>query len=494
VHNSLAFCQDSAVLLPMAHTLTSQEINQRMIEWRNLKKLHTKDQEIKKQLRAENKELKQEVGQLQELVVTLFTKIEKLELRQEELLTKVFGKKSQKRIPRESQVTKQSRSKDSYHRSLPTEEEITHKEHHSIDTCPGCRGSLAKKREKTFFVEDITLSKKSVIKKVVEVGYCKNCTKWHGAIETPPTKVVIGDTVRTHVAYMSTVMRLSYAQIIDDLSNRFSFNISSGEIAKILNKKAERHQEHYTQLKEMIRTSPVVHVDETGDRVREGDGYKAYTWLMQAPKQPEVVFTMGKTRGKGVAEELLGTSTAVGVTDDYGAYTNLFDAHHLCMAHLHRKLRDLAESSILEGETLKNCKQAFVHESEIYARVRMLANRDDLTEHQRRLWIAKLTKELLVLATTHSHDPEKLKTYKTTLLKNIPKYLTGVRLPNVPCHNNQAERSLRHVVLKRKTSFGHVTQRGAETMSILMSIFMTIRNRIKETNQTFFEAYADFSV
>ena len=100
------------------------------------------------------------------------------------------------------------------------------------------------------------------------------------------------------------------------------------------------------------------------------------------------------------------------------------------------------------------------------------------------------------------HDPKKLRTYKETLKSNIPKYLTCIRYPGVSPDNNQAERSLRHVVIKRKTSFGHTSKRGALTMSVLMSICMTIKNRMKDTDrsmgsgqdQSFFEAYVGFEV
>ena len=238
----------------------------------------------------------------------------------------------------------------------------------------------------------------------------------------------------------------------------------------------------------------MIHFDETGDRVRDGDGFKSYAWIMQGKDKPEVVFDKGKTRGKGNAEKLLKNSSAVGVTDECGVYANLFQYHQLCWVHLHRKFRDLTESKSLEKKSLKACQKAFQKESKIYSNIRELSNRDDLTEDERSFHFAKFKKQLQKLSKPAKHDPNKLLTYKKTLSKNIDKYLTCIRLPNVPADNNQAERSLRHIVLKRKTSFGHISSRGAETSSILMSVFLTIRNRIKGTNQTFFDAYSEFAV
>jgi transposase len=177
-----------------------------------------------------------------------------------------------------------------------------------------------------------------------------------------------------------------------------------------------------------------------------------------------------------------------------GVYKNLFNEHQLCWAHLHRKLRDLATSNVLAPATLRHCQAVYATESAIYANIRQLADRDDLEIKERAQLVESFTTELTELATPHELDPHKLVTYKQTLAKNIPHYLTCIRLPNVPCDNNQAERSLRHVVLKRKTSFGCISQKGARTMSILMSVCLTVRNRIRETGEGFFVGYARFSV
>ena len=41
--------------------------------------------------------------------------------------------------------------------------------------------------------------------------------------------------------------------------------------------------------------------------------------------------------------------------------------------------------------------------------------------------------------------------------------------PNIPCHNNYAERNLLPIVIARKISFGCQSERGMATREILMS-------------------------
>ncbi len=480
----------------MTKELTKKEIEKRMTEWRNIKKLYDI---AKEHISKQDKIIKE-----QKEIIEFLTKnndkhtkeITDLNLRVEELTTIVFGKKKKGRSHRFSTITKQKqeRTKESYKRNIPTDNEITEIKHYKIKKCPDCRINLIKLETKIFYIEDIVLPKKIVIENKVETGFCKICKKYHSEIQIPNAKVIIGENVKNQITYQTTVLRLSYQQIQNDLLNSFNFKISSGEIDKVLRRKADFHRIDYERLKEIIRKEKVIHFDETGDKVRDGDGFKSFTWLMQGKGKPEVVFDKGKTRGGGNAIDLLKNSKAVGVTDDYGVYKNLFQNHQLCWAHLHRKLRDLAESNSLEGKSKQACHKVFLQEEKIYFKIRKLSDRNDLTQIEREIYVVKFTKQLKKLAKPTLYDPKKLLTYKQTLSKNIHKYLTCVRLPNIPADNNQAERSLRHIVLKRKNSFGHISARGAETSSILMSVFMTICNRIKGTNQTFFEAYAGFEV
>lgn len=451
-----------------------------LTEEQRLKQANSRLSNHNAKLKEENKELKSEIKELKE-------NLQSLNLKFEDLTSTVFGKK-QGTNKQEPKKKRKKRSKGSYKRIVPTE--IDETLHHTIKNCTDCSNLLSGTKDIIFHEEDIVLPKKHVTKYIVEKGFCNHCRKWVSPIKIPTAPVILGETVRTTIVYMSTLLRLSYSQIQDDLRDRFNLTLSQGEISNILQRKARDHAEDYDKLKEKVRQEDILHFDETSDRVGKE---KKFTWSMQGAQSPDVIFTMGKSRGKGVALKLYGNSNAIGVTDNYGAYDNLFVIHQLCWAHLHRKLRDLAQSSTLEGNTRKVCEEAFSLESEMYKKVRELT-KQKLTQGQRNYWVAVLAKQLGELAVLHKHDPRKLKAYKETLTKNMSKYLTCIKYSGVPPDNNRAERSLRHVVIKRKTSFGHTSEKGAQTMGVLMSVFVTIRNRMKGTDQSFFEAYRGFEV
>jgi len=211
-----------------------------------------------------------------------------------------------------------------------------------------------------FYEENITalvdwFTKLKLITKIhITGGHCAHCKRRVFAIAPPKQKVSIGDNVKELVVFHITVLQLSHSQVIDFLKS---------------------HKSNY-----------------------------------------DTVFVLGKNRGKGNAIDLLGENyRGIGVTDDYGAYTNIFKPgnHALCWAHPHRKFRDLKNSKYLEKK------------------------------------------------------------------KKIDRYFVCIVKVNVPSDNNKAERSLRHLVIKRKKSFGQKTPKGAEMMSIIYSVVMSLWWRSK---------------
>ena len=86
---------------------------------------------------------------------------------------------------------------------------------------------------------------------------------------------------------------------------------------------------------------------------------------------------------------------------------------------------------------------------------------------------ARLRSFMAAITTPSAHDPKKLATLKKTFLQNTEHYLLCVLEPNIPMTNNKAERSIRPLVIKRKLSFGSKTQKGADVMSVLLSVCLT---------------------
>lgn len=454
--------------------MSKTEIKKRLIRLRNIEFLHEQQRFKIWHLRDENRELKKEIKRLN-MVVTLQQKtIDDMKLQIEELRVMVFGKKKKTKEIDDDDLTppkeKVPRTSDSYKRPIPKEEEITEIKNYSIKQC-SCGEKMTQKKTVVFYEEDIPIPAKKIVRKhVVEKGHCQNCKKWSTAIPLPPSKVILGSNVQKYTCYLSTMCRLSFSQIQNILKDTYQIHVSEGEIAKILNREAIRLRPFYERLKVKIRGEPVIHLDETSWKIFMGDGFTPYSWVMSGGESKENVFLVGESRGRGNMENLVGENfNGFVVSDDYGAYRKL-TKHQLCWAHLIRKFRDLAKSGELDEKTRLHCKGEYQKLCLIY---------DNLKQNRNIQKYAEFFERLKKLSKVNSDDPKKLIRMKTTLAKNIPKYLTCLKDSRIPLTNNQAERSLRHLVLKRKISFGSLTKRTADNLAVLLSVLMSLKQRFQ---------------
>lgn len=448
--------------------LSYEEVKKRLLRLRNVERLYAEQKVRIKSLSEENRLLKQRVLLLEKANAAQQKTIDDLKLQIEELRVMVFGKKKQKDADNdESNKIKTKRAKASYQRPLPKDDEITETRSHTSDQCP-CGTVLIKKRTTIFYEEDIPIpAKKIIIKHSIEKGYCPKCRKQRTAIPLPSAKVILGINVQKYICYLNIFCRLSFYQIQQLLFDTYQLTVSQGEIVKILNREAVKLRPHYEQLKEQIRGEPGVHLDETGWRILTDTG-KSYAWVMSGAQSKESVFLVGESRGKGNAEKLLGGNfSGFVVSDDYGAYRKL-NNHQLCWAHLLRKFRDLVNSQDLAEEQKQHCKSHYEKLCLIFYQLNQERN-PNLYD--------KLVQQFIKISIITSTDPKKLIRLKTTLCRNISKYLTCLSDPNIPLTNNQAERSLRHLVLKRKISFGSANKKTAENLAVLLSVTMSLKQR-----------------
>ena len=444
--------------------MSDEEIKQRLIKLRNYERLYPK-------AREKIVSLTNEVKSLKAIVAIQQKTIDDLKLQMEELRAIVFKKKkpgnhgwpNRQKPPKD----KIPRTLDSYRRPTPPDDQVTETKPHAIGYC-SCGGMLTKKKEVIFYEEDIPIPAQKIVRKhVVEKGWCPACQTWESAIPLPSSNVILGPNVRKYACYLSVMCRLSFAQIQNLLHDTWQLHISQGEIAHILNQEAQRLQPFYEQLQKRIRGEPAIHLDETSWRLFI-DPDASFAWVMSGAQSNESVFLLGENRGKGNADILIGEHyDGVVVTDDYGAYRKLQN-HQLCWAHLLRKFRDLANSHELTESQIDYCKKGYQHLYSIY---------EDIKNNRHPKCRDAFTKRLANVAIITTEDTKKMTRLKTTLKKNIQNYLTCLKDPSIPMTNNLAERSLRHLVLKRKISFGSLTKKTADNLAILLSVLMSLKQR-----------------
>lgn len=446
--------------------LSDTEIRQRLIRLANLERLYATARERIVLLEEENKQLKERIKELEKRDSDKNARIEALAFQLEQIQTRVFGNKKPPALRLTLKQERKERDISSYRRPVPNR--ITETKRHPVRCCAHCARTLKNKSLNTFYEEDIPLPIQTVVvKHEVETGYCPMCKRVSSGCVIPSKKSILGEKVRKYICLLSIGNRLSHSQIKTHLKDVFALSVSLGEVGNILKEEADTLRPAYERLKKSVTNQAAVHYDETGWKVaREEQG--KFAWVAAGTENNDTVFALGRSRGKGNIGEL--GIAHVGISDDYGAYKNAFPAHQLCWAHPQRKLREVAESTEIPEEKRENCKNAYFQFSKLYKNIRQsLGNK--LSPHLKR----KFQTIFREITESHFLDPTPLSKIKESLKRNKEKYFTFLRHPGIPIDNNKAERALRHLVLKRKISFGSKTQRGAETTSILASVILSLK-------------------
>lgn len=459
-------------------------------------------------------ELKTAVAERDTKIAVLEAKLEKALFYIEALQKIVFrGKKPKGEAPGEDHnasppahgtdaVLHAKRTGRSYRRTVPKEEDVTETKEYFLRACPDCETPLSKLKLLTFYEEDILpLNEwleclKKTTKKIIATGYCRHCDRRVSALPIPKQSCVLGQNIRQLVTFQITVQQFSYSQVQDFAESVLGLAISDGEIAHILCEEAKKLKPSYEALLARIRGSTAVHKDETGWKTQSANGTDApasagnWAWVMADDSSSDVAFMLGKTRSKESAQTLLGKGfKGVGVTDGYGAYKYLFapGRHALCWAHSDRKLRDLACSRAFPKAKKERCQETSEAFSLLYAKVRE-AQAVPFDAKKRKRIAEKLMKEFEMIVAPDSRDPELLACVKRGLSGQERCYFVCITTPGIPSDNNRAERELRHLVIKRKKSFGCKTSKGADVLSILYSVAMSLWRKSK---RDFFGSYAE---
>lgn len=477
--------------------LTEEEIKKRLEKLRNYERLHP-------ELRKKYNELKQENDELKTILERerheRKEETEKLKLQIEELQKMVFGKGKRRDddddgeggapLTRAEKRRKARRDKKSYRRSVPSDDEVTEEKHYSIDCCPDCKEPLSNTKEIVRYLEDIIIPAfigKTVEKQHIETGFCKHCRKHFSAIPIAKQNSVLGENIRMRITHATTVLGMTFGKLSSDLRDTFGIEVSDGEITNILDGEATKLLPEYHAVDSRIRGAPAAHIDETSCPVQKEEQGK-YAWVKTASNSHDTIFRLGQSRGKGNALILCNEPNQIVVTDDYGAYDFLKWLQALCWAHPKRKLEDLAKSKALIGDSKIICQQFYKRFCILMGDVKKVVDSSyDRDEREQKAQVFEIRIEKL--CKINPADPKKLATIKQTFLERRTAYLTCVREDQVPMTNNKAERALRPLVIKRKLSFGHKTQKGADIMSILMSVCFTLWWKCQEEKTNFYKAY-----
>lgn len=463
--------------------LTEAEVQIRLQEGRNYKRLYFEMKTSRDELKAENIKLKAEIRTLQDQLATQAIQIA-------ELQTMVFGRKKKppnSGSPKDNQLKPEpkTRGSKSYRRPTPLKTAITTEVAVPLPeqcSCGGCfESSTITMHDR--YIEDIPLPNLTenyqahlVTKYVIARGICSACGKATASQDLGGAEVALGPNVRLLITHLITIVGLSYSQTTSLLLGLYGLSVSGGEIANILRKQHQLWLPAYEQLKADIRAAPITHYDETPWKIQQSDN-TGYAWVMSAAGSPKTAFHLTTSRGTRHARDLHADTQedSVHITDDYAPYRNLVGQQQLCWAHPYRNARDLDTNHNVPDEQKEYVHEWYEDFKDIYKILRIYLDQpyDKTTRMTQATELWESIQAIANKPAPKAGEPDKLRRLKAQLLRAGKDRWFTCLLKDTPCDNNRAERDIRPLVLKRKRSFGSQTEQGAKALSTVLSICTT---------------------
>ena len=370
-------------------------------------------------------------------------------------------------------------------REAPTR--IDQRVSHSLDVCPDCGGRVTTPRAKrTRVVEDIHETQAVTTEHTIASHYCPRCKRRvEPKVADAMPNASIGNRTVALTSWLHYGLGNTVSQVRQVLNSLFQLPVSDGGLTQMWARAAKALEPWYAQIADEARAGAVLHADETGWRV---NGRTHWLWCFTHPTL--TYYVIDPSRGGKVLLEFFGQHFAGTLISDFFSAYNCVEANRrqTCLVHLLRELKKVSQRNesdewIVFAATLER----------LIADALRLGARQNRAAKDYQSKRGRIAKRLDDLCEGIYEDPDfariakRLRKYRSALL-------TFLDEPDVPADNNRAEREIRPAVIARKNSYHNMSDRGARTQSILMSVYRTLKLRRHDPIETIAQALAAHSM
>lgn len=360
-------------------------------------------------------------------------------------------------------------------------------------TCPNCHGNDLQpvQQVQKHVQEDIVLEPRTLATCFIhQQSYCPVCDC--NVLQPGPGELLgsyIGPAAKATAIYMRYEINVPNRKISRFFAEFFGLKFVPASAYGFERQAVRRGAPIYEDLRQKIRALSVAHADETSWR-QEGKPY----WAWYAGDDDLAFFQLEEHRSAQAAQHVLGEKFAgTLVADAYASYHAVHPKDwQSCLAHIKTKAKELdQELALLKGQAADPPARLFCQDIQAFVRTACQAHHR-LTKGPWRAKTARrkgraLRRQLRALCQTPLHY-QRTEAFRKRLLGPEQKHLfTCFRRPNVPPTNNQAERSLRPLVIMRRVIQGTRSEKGLENHSVLRSLFETARRQGRKPHQFFLD-------
>jgi transposase len=346
-------------------------------------------------------------------------------------------------------------------------------------SCPDCETELVERDTVIQYQTDLPPIVPIVTQFKIETGYCPCCRQRHRGRHPEQTSDAIGaagntlgPVILTMGAELKHRLGVPYRKICDFFQSYCDLKVSPAALVRAEQRLADLAKPTYDLLIDALRKSDVVHIDETGWRIKS---VNAWLWVFSNKDVTIYAIRSGVgARGHGVPEEILGPDfDGTLVVDGFSCYSVLDYKKGQCNSHLLRrakKEREIATS--VEQDHLDRLTK-LIQDAIALAERREAVSAANY-QRQANQMEDRLVDWLLTLPENASADLNRFANHVQT---HITEWLAFLFDRAVPPTNNHAERMIRPAVITRKIGGCNKTILGALVHSVLSSIMVTCKQR-----------------
>jgi transposase len=282
---------------------------------------------------------------------------------------------------------------------------------------------------------------------------------------------------------LTSKYRLSKRLVQSWFKDVYQLPVSVGSVSNIERTVSQSLEVIHQEVLGAMRTEKLVHVDETGHKECNKSGW---AWIMSSLRY--TYFHLNPSRGKKVAKELIGNHQGrMIITDRYGSYNFLpQENHQICWAHLKRDFQKIAERGGASGRIGKRLLRTY---SQIFHFWKTDYQEGSMRTSKQRKRLRYLKNKLLKWLARGAACEHK-RTARTC--ENILDYQGSLwhffESRDIPPTNNDAERSLRPLVISKQLTFGTQSNRGSRYIERIFTVTASCKQQGRDVSAFIVEA------
>jgi hypothetical protein len=268
-------------------------------------------------------------------------------------------------------------------------------------------------------------------------------------------------------AYQHITHRLGVRSLAALFYETFGVRVNWWEFMDFRHLLVRKYRKTYHKLLAQLIAGPVLHIDETEVKLKDGRGY---VWVFA--NTSATVYIFRRSREGKFLRQMLKNFKGVLVSDFYSAYDGLSCLHQRCLIHL---MRDM-NRALLDNPFDQELHSITAPFGALLRSIVVTVDEHGLKRHHLRTH-AKSVEAFFHTLGERICESDASKALQERLLRNRERLFTFLQHDDVSWNNNLAENAIKRVSDYREDVRRSVKEAGLTEHLVLLSLYQTCRVR-----------------